>query len=173
METTPANPHLRMPAHPGAPILNGTNSASAPTFPPHLLYANFAAANLLHTRPPKASARIRLAPALTFPRLLTRSLALWRRAFEISRRALLHCARRTRKSLLIAETASLGDRRLVAVVEVDRQRFLIGAGPSQVTLLATLPDALAAESACQETNRAETGPCSVPATAGVTKGVGQ
>lgn len=46
------------------------------------------------------------------------------------------------RALSIRETASLGERRLVAVVHVGSQRFLIGASPSSVTLLAQLPDEL-------------------------------
>ena len=44
------------------------------------------------------------------------------------------------RALSIRETASLGERRLVAVVHVGPQRFLVGASPSSVTLLAQLPD---------------------------------
>lgn len=45
-----------------------------------------------------------------------------------------------RKTLAVRETAALGDRRFVSVVQFERQRFLIGSGPSSVTLLAQLPD---------------------------------
>lgn len=38
----------------------------------------------------------------------------------------------------IAELVSLGDRRLVAVVELDGRQFLLGCGPSTVTLLAQI-----------------------------------
>jgi len=67
--------------------------------------------------------------------------------------AALHCqlskcwqalVRRTRpapRSLSVSESASLGERRTVSVVQFERQRFLIGCGPSSVTFLACLPDA--------------------------------
>lgn len=42
------------------------------------------------------------------------------------------------KRLQLAETISLGDRRFVAVVQVDNCRFLIGGGTTSVTLLAKL-----------------------------------
>ena len=49
-------------------------------------------------------------------------------------------ARRKGRALLVKETAGLGERRFVAVVQFERQRFLIGGSPSSVTLLAMLPD---------------------------------
>jgi flagellar biogenesis protein FliO len=45
-----------------------------------------------------------------------------------------------RRSLLIKETAGLGERRFVAVLQFERQRFLIGGSPGSVTLLAHLPE---------------------------------
>lgn len=44
------------------------------------------------------------------------------------------------KALCVRETAGLGERRFVAVVQFERQRFLIGGSPASVTLLAQLPD---------------------------------
>ena len=44
------------------------------------------------------------------------------------------------KALSVRETASLGERRFVAVIQFEGQRFLIGASPSSVSLLARLPD---------------------------------
>jgi flagellar biogenesis protein FliO len=46
-----------------------------------------------------------------------------------------------RRLLAITETAGLGERRFVAVVQFERQRFLIGGSQSSVTLLANLPQA--------------------------------
>jgi flagellar biogenesis protein FliO len=54
-------------------------------------------------------------------------------------------ARGQRKTLLVRETAALGDRRFVSVIQFERQRFLIASSPSSVTLLARLPEALGAE----------------------------
>jgi flagellar biogenesis protein FliO len=45
-----------------------------------------------------------------------------------------------RKTLWVRETAALGDRRFVSVIQFERQRFLIAACVSSVTLLAQLPD---------------------------------
>jgi Flagellar biosynthesis protein, FliO len=42
------------------------------------------------------------------------------------------------KRLQVSETVSLGEKRFVAVVEVDGQHFLIGGGPSSVSMLAQL-----------------------------------
>ncbi len=49
-------------------------------------------------------------------------------------------SRRPRESLFVRETASLGERRFVVVVQFEHQRFLIGAGPNSITLLAQLGD---------------------------------
>jgi hypothetical protein len=45
-----------------------------------------------------------------------------------------------RKTLSVRETAALGDRRFVSVIQFEGQRFLIGSSPSSVTLLSQLPD---------------------------------
>ncbi len=49
-------------------------------------------------------------------------------------------SQKKRKALSVRETASLGERRFVAVIQFERQRFLIGTSPSSVTLLTQLPD---------------------------------
>ncbi len=51
-------------------------------------------------------------------------------------------AGRKRKTLSVRETAALGDRRFVSVIQFEGKRFLIGSGPSAITLLARLPDAV-------------------------------
>ncbi len=47
---------------------------------------------------------------------------------------------RKRRSLLVKETLGLGERRFVAVIQFERQRFLIGGSPGSVTLLSCLAD---------------------------------
>jgi flagellar biogenesis protein FliO len=47
---------------------------------------------------------------------------------------------RKQRALFIKETAGLGERRFVAVLQFERQRFLIGGSPGSVTLLAHLPE---------------------------------
>jgi flagellar biogenesis protein FliO len=42
------------------------------------------------------------------------------------------------KRLRVSETVSLGEKRFVAVVEVDGHQFLVGGGPSSVSMLAQL-----------------------------------
>jgi flagellar biogenesis protein FliO len=49
-------------------------------------------------------------------------------------------SQRKTRSLVIQETAGLGERRFVAVVQFERQRFLIGGSAGSVTLLTLLPD---------------------------------
>jgi hypothetical protein len=47
-------------------------------------------------------------------------------------------ARSSTRRLKVAETVSLGEKRFVAVVEVDGLQFLLGGGATNVTLLAQL-----------------------------------
>jgi flagellar biogenesis protein FliO len=42
--------------------------------------------------------------------------------------------------LFVRETAALGDRRFVSVIQFESRRFLIGSSAASVTLLAQLPD---------------------------------
>lgn len=68
-------------------------------------------------------------------------------------RSLVRRAGSKRKTLSVRESAALGDRRFVSVVQFERLRFLIGSSSSSVTLLAQLP----AESAGGEESREESG----------------
>ncbi len=52
-------------------------------------------------------------------------------------------AQHARKNLRVCENVSLGDKRFIAVVQVDEERFLIGGSSSAVSLLARLPEAKA------------------------------
>jgi len=45
-----------------------------------------------------------------------------------------------RKTLRLCENLSLGDKRFVAVVQVDRERFLIGGAAGSVSLLTRLQE---------------------------------
>jgi flagellar biogenesis protein FliO len=47
-------------------------------------------------------------------------------------------ARSSSKRLQVAATVSLGEKRFVAVIQVDGQEFLVGGGATNVTLLAQL-----------------------------------
>jgi hypothetical protein len=46
--------------------------------------------------------------------------------------------RSTPKRLRVLETVTLGDKRLVAVIQAEGRRFLVGGGPSGVSLLTAL-----------------------------------
>jgi flagellar biogenesis protein FliO len=48
---------------------------------------------------------------------------------------------RPARQLRLRETLALGERRFLAVVEFEQQRFLIGGTGSSVALLSHLPDA--------------------------------
>ena len=60
-------------------------------------------------------------------------------------RSLVSRAGGKRKALAVRETAALGDRRFVSVIQFERQRFLIGSSAASITLLAQLPDEFVAE----------------------------
>jgi flagellar biogenesis protein FliO len=62
--------------------------------------------------------------------LKVRGVALWERVLRLSRR--------TPRHLRLCESLPLGDRRFVAVVEFERERFLVGGTPSSLVLLARL-----------------------------------
>ena len=49
--------------------------------------------------------------------------------------------RQAHKSLRVCENVSLGDKRFVAVVQVDDERFLIGGSAGSVSLLSRLQEA--------------------------------
>ena len=49
-------------------------------------------------------------------------------------------AQHTRKNLRVCESVSLGDKRFVAVVQVDEERFLIGGSSGSVSLLTRLQE---------------------------------
>jgi hypothetical protein len=126
MKPTPTNPPLATPA----------KVAAGPALPSNLLYAQFAPANVVEARLSQTKVpRVRSVShvAAEFFREMRRALGLVWTALAIR-------ARRAPKTLVVNETAPLGDRRFVAVVQFERQRFLIGSSPSSVTLLAPLSD---------------------------------
>ena len=61
--------------------------------------------------------------------LLSRAWA-WLRALQVTRS--------TTRRLRVAETVSLGEKRFVAVVQVDGRHFLLAGGPANIALLAQL-----------------------------------
>ena len=48
---------------------------------------------------------------------------------------------KTPRKLFVSETATLGERRSIAVIEFEQRRFLIGCSAGSVNLLTQLPDA--------------------------------
>ncbi len=52
----------------------------------------------------------------------------------------IRCKRR-RRSMRLCETLPLGERRYLALVEVERQKFLLGTAGNSISLLATLSPA--------------------------------
>jgi flagellar biogenesis protein FliO len=59
--------------------------------------------------------------------------ALWARM-----RSVLGSVRVQRRSLCLCESLPLGEKRLIAVVQFEEQRFLVAATPQNITLLQTL-----------------------------------
>ncbi len=68
----------------------------------------------------------------------------WQRAVRWLR-GLLRGSKRHPRRLRLCETLGLGERRLLAVVEFERQRFLLGATGNSLVLLTALPDRDAGE----------------------------
>jgi flagellar biogenesis protein FliO len=61
-----------------------------------------------------------------------RFIGLWERALRLSRRS--------PRRLRLCESLPLGERRFVAVIEIDGARFLLGGTPSSLVLLSRLTD---------------------------------
>lgn len=83
-----------------------------------------------------------LAAALT--RIFTHTSKLAAARFKVFSGFIVSISRaglkRQHNKLSIRETAALGDRRFVSVIQFEHQRFLIGSSPNSVTLLSQLPD---------------------------------
>ena len=70
------------------------------------------------------------------------SASTGKRVVELVRWLRVRCRRwraRTPRQLRLCETLALGERRFVAVVQFEQQRFLIGGTGTAVALLASLP----------------------------------
>jgi len=138
METTSAKP-------PGFEEERGAIAAISPGdfFPSHFLHANRSGARLVAV-PRRGDA-------------LSRTLTSIRRGLEVLWQVVKARICRAPKALVVSATAALGDRRMVSVVQFERQRFLIGCGHSSVTLLARLPDAESVTTAEQRESLLPTG----------------
>lgn len=71
--------------------------------------------------------------ARSIPQLLARAFAQLRRLLPAV------ALRRRERRLSLCELLPLGEKRFVAVVQVDRQQYLIGGAPTSIALLAQLP----------------------------------
>jgi flagellar biogenesis protein FliO len=69
---------------------------------------------------------------VTRDRFRSRVLEFWERVLRLGRRA--------PKRLRLCESLPLGERRFVAVVEFEAERFLVGGTPSSMVLLSRLAD---------------------------------
>jgi flagellar biogenesis protein FliO len=65
-------------------------------------------------------------------------MALWARLEGLWERV-LRMSRRPAKTLRLCQSLPLGERRFVAVVEVEKERFLVGGTANSLVLLSRLP----------------------------------
>lgn len=65
-------------------------------------------------------------------------LTHWKKVTQSLREKTSHWRKRLPQRLRLGETLSLGERRFVAVVEFERQKFLVGGNGNAVSLLANL-----------------------------------
>jgi len=77
------------------------------------------------------------APAFAIPSLALRAWAFLQRHFAAVR------IQRRDRHLRLCESISLGDKRVVALLQLDSQRFLIAATPQNICLLQALGPAVA------------------------------
>jgi flagellar biogenesis protein FliO len=107
------------------------------------------AEELREAAPIKQTARIENIPAMQNVALLLRPTGLISRAWRWIRER--QTARSSPRRLQVAATASLGEKRFVAVIQVDGRQFLIGGGPTNIALLAQLSDNESFSERLQET----------------------
>jgi hypothetical protein len=98
-------------------------------------------ARIVVERPARASARKAAKPLLVFPggsqlKTLQNASGLLSRAWRWFRER--QANRANPRRLQVAATASLGEKRFVAVIQVDGRQFLVGGGATNVALLAQL-----------------------------------
>jgi flagellar biogenesis protein FliO len=74
----------------------------------------------------------------------------WKTVTKSLREKTSHWRKHMPQQLRLGETLSLGERRFVAVVEFERQKFLIGGNGHGVSLLANLQTPSAGSSADEE-----------------------
>lgn len=75
-----------------------------------------------------------------FTLAFTRPSTLVAGRLKVGWRSVVLRAANKRKTLSVRETAALGDRRFISVVQFERQRFLIGSSPASINLISKLPD---------------------------------
>ena len=104
---------------------------------------NLAAA--IYTLPPQKPAKPRRVrkPVAPYEQLRKRLLMLWRDAKAIALQWMRWLQEKRRaqlasRRLRLCETLSLGEKRFVAIVEVDGQQFLVGGAAGTVSMLGQL-----------------------------------
>jgi flagellar biogenesis protein FliO len=105
------------------PEVNGTNSAVA-AFPAQTALGGYGSLEERGTSSSRA-----------FSRIGTFLLNLFARFAALAKKIQV---RQNRKRLRVCETVPLGDKRFVAVIQVDDQQFLLGGSASSISLLAQL-----------------------------------
>jgi flagellar biogenesis protein FliO len=101
------------------------------------------------TAPIRNAPRIENVAALQNAAVLLNPTGLLSRAWRWIRER--QTARSNPRRLQVTATASLGEKRFVAVIQVDGRQFLIGGGPTNIALLAQLDGNESFEDRLQET----------------------
>jgi Flagellar biosynthesis protein, FliO len=83
-----------------------------------------------------------LGPKQTVPNS-TIGKSAWRTLQKILSRLRRRCVERSMKKLRVSESVSLGEKRFVAILQVENRKYLIGGGAANVALLTQLEDAAA------------------------------
>jgi len=91
--------------------------------------------------------------AVAAPRPLLARIFRWAVA-SLRRAAGTWKSQRNAKAMRLCETISLGDKRFLAIVQVDEERILIGGSASTVSLLTRLPEAKAFSTILLEQSKA-------------------
>lgn len=116
-------------------LTSATAGGNRPFFDTLMECADRAQIEALSIQKAQSGFQGRFSPQASLISLAYSCLDALRRAFLwLQKRYLL----RATKQLRVSETVSLGEKRFVAILHIDNQKFLIGGGASNVALLAQL-----------------------------------
>ena len=103
--------------------------------------------------------------------VLQAPFATWQKISAHARRLLAEITvRRARRRLRLQETLSLGDRRFLAIVELNGREFLLGCTQASVSLLKELPGAATRAARDDTAQDSASGPSSPAGSRGAGRG---